>query len=195
MTAGRGDGATAEEHSRIVQLGGHHRSGLCSPCCVLHCPNWKRFPTQGCARVEGRELIARVTQDVWHRLPSIRRAKAAVMEKTSNSLDPESLQTGAAAPHWRDSKATFPPLGAAWEKKSAFNKIGLRHGRGPQAPLSKVRWTLFYWGSPNLFILIIIRILYSVQTCLELLKHLQGVSRCKKKRKKNTLKTVQIRII
>lgn len=86
---------------------------------------------------------------------------------------------------------------SAWKKKKKkiLVRLHLMHGTGPWAPSSRVsqqEWTLLYGGSPTLLILMIVRVLYLVQTCLELQKQLQGVARCTKK---ITLKTVQIGII
>lgn len=139
MTEGRGDGATAEECSAICTTWGASRvwSSLGSPGPAPSTLEAAPDPP-GSTRGEGRDLSARSTREVGHCLPSTCRVKASEVETTSNNPDPESLQDGAAAPHGRDSKATFPLLGEARGKNSAFNKIGLRHGRGPQAPPSKV---------------------------------------------------------
>lgn len=73
---------------------------------------------------------------------------------------------------------------STWEKKKSLVRLHLMHGTGQWAPSSRVsqqEWTLFYRGSPPLLILMIVRVLYLVQTCLELQKQLQGVARCTKK--------------
>lgn len=136
-----------------------------------------------------------------HLLLTIYRAKAYMMEKARNNSDPESPQNGDASLHYKDSSVTFP-VRREWsfqlgkkKKKKILVRLHLMHGTGPWAPSSRVsqqEWTLLYGGSPTLLILMIVRVLYLVQTCLELQKQLQGVARCTKK---ITLKTVQIGII
>lgn len=103
---------------RIVQLGGHHRFGPCSAWSVLCWLNWKWFLScWGCTHTRGHHLIFSFTQEVLHLPPTIDRVKANVMEKASKNSDPESPQNGVAAQHRRDSEATFPSLGEAWEGK------------------------------------------------------------------------------
>lgn len=84
---------------------------------------------------------------------------------------------------------TQRPLCHCWEKpggeKSAFNR-GLAwfeawprsSGSTKEGVMANVDSPLL--EEPNLFILMITRVLCSVQTCLELQKQLQGVARCTK---------------
>lgn len=168
----------------IVQLVGHHRCGPCSAWGVSHWPNWGWFLTcWGCVHVRGHHLIFSFTQ-ILHLPPTICGVKANVMEKARNNLDPESPQKRSISSAPEGVRGHFPITGRSLGgKKSAFNKMGrlsLSHGTGPR--LHQARHDdLLYWGSPNLLILMIVRVLYSVQTCLQLQKQLQGVARCTKK--------------
>lgn len=114
------------------------------------------------------------------------RAKSNGMEEALDDSDPKSTQNAAAAQHWSIQR----PLCHCWEKpegaKSAFNR-GLAWCEAWPRPSGTIKEGVMaemgspLLGEPNHFILMITRVLCSVQTCLELQKQLQGVARCTKK--------------
>lgn len=138
----------------IVQLVGHHRCGPCSAWGVSHWPNWEWFLTcWGCVHVRGHHLIFSFTQ-ILHLPPTICGAKANVMEKARNNLDPESPQKWSSISASEGFRGHFPITGRSLGgKKSAFNKMGrlsLSHGTGPRAPSSKAWWSPLL-GEPKPF--------------------------------------------
>lgn len=141
------------------------------------------------SHIKGYDLTSRFTREVLCIPPTTCGVKTRVMERARNSSDPESPQYGAAAWHCKAAEVTFP-VGresaiSAWGTKSTFNRtvsliwcVAWLHG---------LHWAGYHgrselhWGSPTTLILMVITVLYSVQTCLELQKQLQGVARGTKK--------------